>query len=65
MQTKSDCGKIETNRRRFLCPACGKHTLLFLLPGTVIRDLPMKCKRCGAETVVNIAIEPEPLSLRH
>ncbi|MBQ9860023.1 MAG: hypothetical protein IJO76_05045 [Clostridia bacterium] len=48
---------VENNdqRRRFLCPLCGKHTVLWLLPTTAIKDLPIKCKRCGQESVVNIA----------
>ncbi|MGM9626921.1 MAG: cysteine-rich KTR domain-containing protein [Faecousia sp.] len=54
------CDKIKTNRRRFLCPACGRHTVLFLLPTTEVKDLPVKCKRCGKESVVNISSAPEP-----
>ena len=49
------------NYQRFLCPACGKHTVLWLLPTTEVKDLPIKCKRCGTESVVNILPEPEPL----
>lgn len=49
-----------TNKRRYLCPACGKATVLFLLPTTQIRDLPVKCKRCGIESIVNILSEPAP-----
>lgn len=44
-----------------LCPVCGKGKLLKLLPGTSARNLPVKCKRCGQETIVNIAA-PEPES---
>ena len=40
--------------RRLLCPACGKHTVLWLLPTTQIKDLPIKCKRCGKESVINV-----------
>ena len=54
------CDKIKANRIRFLCPACGKHTVLFLLPTTEVKDLPVKCKRCGKESVVNIPSAPEP-----
>ncbi len=49
---------IEIERRRFLCPLCGKHTLLWLLSDTAIKNLPIKCKRCGREIIVNV----EPLS---
>lgn len=52
--------KINANRSRFLCPVCGKHTVLFLLPTTEVRDLPVKCKRCGIESIVNILPEPAP-----
>ena len=48
--------KVE--RRRFLCPLCGKHTVLWLFPDTEIKNLPIKCKRCGRECVVNV----EPLT---
>lgn len=60
MQKSENCGKMNTNPRRFLCPACGKHTVLWLLPTTRVTDLPVKCKRCGIESVVNIEVEPEP-----
>lgn len=59
LQTNTQCGKIETNRRRFLCPACKKQTLLFLEPNTEVKNLPFKCKRCGKEIIVNILPEPE------
>ena len=49
------------NQKRYLCPACGKHTVLWLLPTTEIKDLPIKCKRCGTESVVNILPEPAPI----
>jgi len=54
------CAKIKTNQRRFLCPACGKHTVLWLLPTTQVKDLPIKCKRCQYEGVVNIPSVPAP-----
>lgn len=60
LQNQQQCGKMNTNQRRFLCPACGKHTVLWLLPSTSVKDLPVKCKRCGKEAVVNIPIEPAP-----
>ena len=45
---------IDTNRKRFLCPVCQKHTVLWLLPETEIKNLPIKCKRCGKESVVTV-----------
>ena len=60
MQNREKCGKMGTKQRRGLCPACGKHTVLWLLPSTKVENLPVKCKRCGVESVLNISIEPEP-----
>lgn len=60
MNIKTNCDKMVTKQRRFLCPACGKHTVLWLLPTTTVKDLPVKCKRCGKESVLNIPTVPEP-----
>lgn len=59
MQNNLGYDKIKTNQRRFLCPVCSKHTLLFLFPETEVKNLPLKCKRCGQISVVNISPEPE------
>ena len=45
---------IEAPRRRLICPLCGKHTVLWLFPDTEIKNLPIKCKRCGKEIIVNV-----------
>lgn len=50
-QTHDD---MQAARQRYLCPSCGKHTVLWLLPTTQIKDLPVKCKRCGKEMIINI-----------
>lgn len=60
MQTQRSCGKMNTNRKRVPCPACGKGTVAYLLPSTVVKDLPVKCKLCGAESVLNISVVPVP-----
>lgn len=60
MHNSQSRGKMDTNQKRYLCPHCGKHTVLWLLPSTRVKDLPVKCKRCGMESVVNIEVEPEP-----
>lgn len=60
MHNAENCGKMGTKQRRVLCPVCGKHTVLWLLPSTRVKDLPVKCKRCGRESVLNISTEPEP-----
>lgn len=58
MTLEQQAGKEKLER--FLCPACGKHTVLWLLPTTKVKDLPVKCKRCGKESVVNIPFVPVP-----
>lgn len=60
MQEKVQEENTKSNQRRFLCPVCGKHTVLWLLPTTEIKDLPIKCKRCGKESVVSVSPDPEP-----
>ena len=60
MNIKTNCDKMVTKQRRSLCPACGKHTVLWLLPTPTVKDLPVKCKRCGKESVLNIPTVPEP-----
>ncbi|HIT31669.1 MAG TPA: conjugal transfer protein [Candidatus Enterenecus stercoripullorum] len=37
-----------------MCPACGRQKVLRLRPGTQAKDLPVYCKRCGQESIVNI-----------
>lgn len=43
-----------------MCPACGKHKVLRLLPNTTAKDLAVYCKQCGKESIVNISPEPAP-----
>lgn len=54
------CDRIKSKQRPFKCPACDKKTILFYLPTTEVRDLPVECKRCGVTSLVNISPEPEP-----
>ena len=54
--------EIANKRQRFLCPSCGKHTVLWLLPTTEVKDLPIKCKRCGKENIINIVLNEEILT---
>ncbi len=60
VQLETVDAEIEKTRRRFLCPLCNKHTVLWLLPSTEIKDLPIKCKRCGRESVVNVTPDTKP-----
>lgn len=65
LKAMESCGKIKTNLRWFACPACGKK-LLRLESDTEARNLPVYCKSCHREIIVNISqSEPEPMSLRH
>lgn len=54
LQKNRESMEGEPVRRRYLCPLCSKHTVLWLLPTTLVVDLPIKCKRCGNESVVSI-----------
>ena len=54
LNSQKECGKIMTNRRRYRCPVCGKQTLFFLRDDTEVKNLPVKCKTCGKEVIVNI-----------
>ena len=42
-----------------MCPVCGQK-LLRLLSTTTVEDLPVYCKRCHQESIVNIPPEPVP-----
>ncbi|MBE6959951.1 MAG: hypothetical protein E7448_04425 [Ruminococcaceae bacterium] len=59
MNTETNCGKIKTNRGWLMCPICGKK-LLRLTSTTTAKDLPVFCKHCHQESIVNILPEPEP-----
>ena len=65
LHTAHACDRINANKERVVCPICHKQTLLFLLPGTEAKSLPVWCKRCNREIVLDILPEPEPLSLSH
>nr|DAK96024.1 MAG TPA: cysteine-rich protein [Caudoviricetes sp.] len=54
------CGKITAAREKALCPICRRGVVAYLLPDTTATNLPVKCKRCGAELVVNISQVPVP-----
>ena len=54
------CDRINASRKPVPCPVCGKGAVAYALPDTVIRNLPVKCKRCGVESVLNIPVVPVP-----
>ena len=48
--------RISTSNGQWLvCPVCKRHKLLRILPSTVVKDLPVYCKHCRNESVVNIS----------
>lgn len=53
LQVQVEYGKIKTNQRWIMCPGCGKK-LMRVMPTTFARNLPLFCRRCGMETIVNI-----------
>lgn len=56
-----DDGTLIVQDGWIVCPVCKRGKLLKLLPTTIIRDLPVKCKRCGQISKLNTAV-PEPES---
>lgn len=46
-----------------ICPICGKGKILKINPDTTVHSLPIKCKLCRQESIVNIDA-PEPASKR-
>lgn len=46
-----------------ICPICGKGKILKINPDTTVHGLPIKCKLCRQESIVNIDA-PEPASKR-
>lgn len=54
LQRERMCGTLTVKDGWLLCPVCGKHKVLRLTPETTAKDLPVYCKRCGQESIVNI-----------
>ena len=54
-------GRITVSKGWVICPVCGRQRVLHVLPTTAVKDLPVFCKRCRVESVVNIPTKvPEP-----
>jgi hypothetical protein len=49
---------INAEQKWLTCPCCGKR-LLKVLPDTSARNLLLFCRKCKAETLVNIPTQPE------
>ncbi|MBR2860892.1 MAG: conjugal transfer protein [Clostridia bacterium] len=59
VQIKTTVNCLDDQRQRYLCPFCGKHTVLWVFPTTEVKNLPIKCKLCGKESIININPESE------
>lgn len=54
--------KLIVENGRAVCPICGRPTPTRILPGTILVNFPIYCKRCRQTSVVTYR-EPEPESL--
>lgn len=54
MQTQKESDKLVVRNGWLMCPCCGKGKVLKILRNTIARDLPVYCRRCGQESIVNI-----------
>lgn len=55
LQSDTGCGKMLPVQNGWLiCPACRQWKVLRLLPDTEVKHLPVYCKRCHKESIVNI-----------
>ena len=53
--------KIQIVRGWLICPVCNRKRIMRVLPATKVKNLPVYCKACHSETIVNIpSQEPEP-----
>lgn len=48
------CDKINATRKKYRCPVCNRQLLFLPLPETEVKDLPVWCKTCKQEVIVNI-----------
>lgn len=55
------CGKIIVKDGWVLCPVCGKARVLPVFEGTEGQNIPIHCKRCGADRLIDISL----MSLSH
>lgn len=55
------CDIISAEQKWLMCPACGQFKVLRLLPNTQAKNLPVYCKRCHKESIVNIQNESQSL----
>ena len=62
LQSEKSYDKMRTKDGYLLCPICKRQKVLRILPDTVGKRIPVWCKNCKQESIVNI--DPESLSQR-
>lgn len=61
LQKPEKYDKINAHDGWLRCPRCGQKKVQRVLSTTRVTALPIYCRRCKCESIVNIpAIEPEP-----
>ncbi len=51
-------GTIEASDRWVACPVCGKQKFFHVHPSTRGRNIPVYCRKCKKEYLIDIAPEP-------
>lgn len=54
LKTDNGCGKLVVKDGWLMCPVCGRGKVLRIQADTAARALPVYCRRCGQESIVNI-----------
>lgn len=60
LQSQNNRGIIKTKDGFLLCPICGRQKVLRITPETRGENIPVYCRNCKRESIVNI--DPESLS---
>lgn len=59
MPTKEKHGRIIVKDGWVMCPYCRTAKLTRLLPGTKAKNVPLLCRKCKHETILNIDEESQ------
>lgn len=54
LTTSREDDKINANKRWVMCPMCGRGKVLLVFKNTKACNLPVYCKMCKKESIVNI-----------
>lgn len=55
LQNSPACDILQVKDGWLMCPKCGQCKVLRLCPNTLARNLIVYCKRCHAESIVDIS----------